>query len=319
MAMRERADLPKTGGARYAVGGRLVAPVPYRALADAVVALHLGFVLFVVLGALLVARWPRVAWAHVPAALWGAAVELAGWTCPLTPLENRLRARGGAGGYSGGFVDHWVLPVLYPEALTRPTQVALGVLALAVNVALYAWVIRRRSRVVGTDRVRRGRSARRRPGGSPPSPPGSCPRRADARGRDPESLPSASSHLARSRAFGYAKGAMRARGGRPPDPERRKAPPAGGAIDRRAVERDWTARGFSCGLWTDPPGQVWEDFTHATDELFMLVDGEVELELAGRAFRPRPGEEILIPAGARHSVRNRGRTTSHWLYGYRAR
>jgi mannose-6-phosphate isomerase-like protein (cupin superfamily) len=87
-------------------------------------------------------------------------------------------------------------------------------------------------------------------------------------------------------------------------------------VDRDRVERDWSARGCSCNLWTDPPGQAWEDFTHATDELVMVVDGEVEFEIDGRIVRPEPGDEVLIPAGARHSVRNLGRTTSHWLYGY---
>ena len=88
-------------------------------------------------------------------------------------------------------------------------------------------------------------------------------------------------------------------------------------VDRVAVERDWRARGFSCGLWTDPPGQVWADFRHASDELVMVVDGEIELEVEDQRRRPAPGEELLIPAGARHTVRNVGRSTAHWLYGYR--
>jgi len=87
-------------------------------------------------------------------------------------------------------------------------------------------------------------------------------------------------------------------------------------VDRERVERAWGARGFSCNLWTDPPGQVWEDFAHATDELVMVVDGAVEFEIDGRVVRPAAGEEVLIPARARHSVRNLGSTTSHWLYGY---
>ena len=89
-------------------------------------------------------------------------------------------------------------------------------------------------------------------------------------------------------------------------------------VERAAVERTWRSRGFSCGLWVDPPGQRWEDFTHNTDELFILVEGEVELELQGRRFRPEVGEEILIPARVVHSVRNLGSTTSRWLYGYRS-
>ncbi len=87
--------------------------------------------------------------------------------------------------------------------------------------------------------------------------------------------------------------------------------------DRRSVEQDWRTRGFSCSLWVDSPGQRWEDFTHSADELFMVLDGDVELELAGRVLRPPVGEEFLIPAGTKHSVRNLGGTVSRWLYGYR--
>jgi mannose-6-phosphate isomerase-like protein (cupin superfamily) len=79
----------------------------------------------------------------------------------------------------------------------------------------------------------------------------------------------------------------------------------------------WRARGFHGGVWVDPPGQVWEDFVHDEDELFMVVEGRVELELAGRRLAPAPGDEVLIPAGALHSVRNLGTTTARWLYAYR--
>lgn len=89
------------------------------------------------------------------------------------------------------------------------------------------------------------------------------------------------------------------------------------APDQAAVVRDWAGRGFSCGLWTDPPGQVWEDYVHDADELFMVVEGRVELELGGRRRTPPRGEEVLIPARAKHSVRNLGGTTARWLYGYR--
>ncbi len=87
--------------------------------------------------------------------------------------------------------------------------------------------------------------------------------------------------------------------------------------DRAKVERDWRARGFSCGLWTDPPGQVWRDYVHNVDELFMVVEGAVELEMQGRTFRPAIGEEMLIPARATHTVRNVGPSIARWLYGYR--
>ncbi|HXG44405.1 MAG TPA: DUF2784 domain-containing protein [Gemmatimonadales bacterium] len=115
----------------------------YRLLADLLVVLHLGFVLFVVLGGLLVLRWPRVRWVHLPAACWGAWIEFAGWICPLTPLENRLRARGGELGYSGGFIEHYVLPILYPAGLDRTVQLVLGALVIAANLAIYASVQRR--------------------------------------------------------------------------------------------------------------------------------------------------------------------------------
>ncbi len=83
------------------------------------------------------------------------------------------------------------------------------------------------------------------------------------------------------------------------------------------TEREWTSRGFSCGLWTDPPGQVWADYVHDNDELVMVVEGEVQLEYEGRVVRPSPWEEVLIPAGISHTVRNVGTTTSRWLYGYK--
>jgi hypothetical protein len=117
-----------------------------RLLADGIVLLHLAFVVFVVAGGLLVARWPRLAWAHVPAVIWGAAIEFAGGICPLTPLENALRRRGGAAGYAGGFVEHTIVPVLYPAALGREAQWGLGAGVLLVNAAVYGGVIVRRLR-----------------------------------------------------------------------------------------------------------------------------------------------------------------------------
>jgi quercetin dioxygenase-like cupin family protein len=83
------------------------------------------------------------------------------------------------------------------------------------------------------------------------------------------------------------------------------------------VEKDWSQRGFSCGLWTDAAGQRWENFVHSTDELVMVIDGNVEFEIDGKTYHPQPGEELSIPAGVVHSVRNIGRSTSHWWYGYR--
>ncbi|HEX9941909.1 MAG TPA: DUF2784 domain-containing protein [Thermoanaerobaculia bacterium] len=118
----------------------------YRFLADVVVVLHALFVLFVVLGGLFALRWPRAAWLHLPAALWGAGIEFVQGICPLTPLENRLRHLGGEAGYSGGFVEHYVLPMLYPAGLGRGVQLGLGVFVVVLNVAVYAVVWRRRRR-----------------------------------------------------------------------------------------------------------------------------------------------------------------------------
>lgn len=114
--------------------------------ADAVVVLHLAFVAFVVAGGFVALRRPRVAWFHVPAAVWGVLIELTGWTCPLTPLENSLRARAGEAGYSGGFVERYLLPVLYPGELTRTVQIVLATLLLGVNVVAYTLLYRRSTR-----------------------------------------------------------------------------------------------------------------------------------------------------------------------------
>jgi hypothetical protein len=112
-------------------------------LADLVVVFHFAFVLFVVLGGPLVLRWRRVAFLHVPAALWGAWIELAGWICPLTPLENTLRTAGGRVAYQGDFVEHYILPVLYPSALTRNIQLLLGCMVLGLNLGIYGYLLYR--------------------------------------------------------------------------------------------------------------------------------------------------------------------------------
>ncbi len=89
-------------------------------------------------------------------------------------------------------------------------------------------------------------------------------------------------------------------------------------VDRARVAAEWSARGFGCDLWVDPPGRRWEDFVHPTDEVVMVLEGDQEFEVEGVVYRPSVGEELLIPAGASHSARNVGRTTSRWLYGYRS-
>lgn len=114
------------------------ARVVYRFLADVVLLAHLAFVVFVVAGGFLALRWPGIAWIQLPAALWGMVVEWSGWICPLTPLENWLRVRGGGTRYEGGFVEHYVLQTLYPAGLTRSTQIMLGATVLALNVLAYA-------------------------------------------------------------------------------------------------------------------------------------------------------------------------------------
>jgi hypothetical protein len=117
----------------------------YRLLADMVLVLHLCFVLFVLLGGLLVLRWRRLLWLHLPAAAWGVIIEFAGWPCPLTPLEQELRRMGGEAGYTGGFVDHYVVTLLYPGGLTRTAQSVLGLAVLAINLVIY-WRVFSRSR-----------------------------------------------------------------------------------------------------------------------------------------------------------------------------
>jgi hypothetical protein len=112
-------------------------------IADLVVAIHFTFVLFVVLGGLLVLRWPRLAYLHLPAVTWGVLIEFAGWVCPLTPLEQSLRLKAGEQGYSGSFIEHYVLPLLYPSALTRTIQVALGAIVIAVNLCIYGYLLKR--------------------------------------------------------------------------------------------------------------------------------------------------------------------------------
>lgn len=114
--------------------------------ADAVVLVHFAFVAFVVLGGLAVWRWPRFIWLHLPAAAWGAVIEFTGRVCPLTPLENRLRLAAGEIGYSGGFIEEYLMPVVYPDGLTRGIQISLGVGVVAINLLFYGVFLVRRAR-----------------------------------------------------------------------------------------------------------------------------------------------------------------------------
>jgi hypothetical protein len=131
----------------------------FRVLADGVLAVHFLFVLFVILGGFLALRWRRLAYVHIPVALYGAAIEFLGFICPLTPLEVWLRRQGGEAGYAGGFIEHYITAALYPTGLTREIQLTLGVGVLLINAIAYGLWWRRRHRVrddalPGDDRLR---------------------------------------------------------------------------------------------------------------------------------------------------------------------
>lgn len=111
--------------------------MPYNSLADLVVILHFLFVLFVLLGGFLVVWKSHMAWYHIPAVLWAACIEFFGWICPLTPLENLLREKGGIAGYNVGFIEHYIVPILYPASLTRQMQINLGIIVLSINIGIY--------------------------------------------------------------------------------------------------------------------------------------------------------------------------------------
>lgn len=119
----------------------------FRLLADLTVLVHALFIVFVVVGGFLAWRWRRVAWVHLPCAAWGALIEFAGWVCPLTPLENHFRRLAGAEGYAGGFIEHYLVPVIYPEAWTFTLRMLLGALVVLVNAfAYWRFVVRRPAR-----------------------------------------------------------------------------------------------------------------------------------------------------------------------------
>ncbi len=111
--------------------------MPYRLIADLLVSLHLLFIVMVVLGGFLVLRWPKLAWLHVPVVIWGFLVELMGWICPLTPLEQKMRLAAGDGNYTGGFIEHYLEPLIYPGGMTASTRMTLAALVLVINAAIY--------------------------------------------------------------------------------------------------------------------------------------------------------------------------------------
>lgn len=116
---------------------------------DMVLLLHLLFILFVILGGLLALRWPRLAYLHIPAVLWGALVELQGWRCPLTPLEYYFRGLAGHGSQHDGFINHYIMPLVYPPGLTRKGQILLGLLVVVVNIVIYFFIFLRNQRKLG--------------------------------------------------------------------------------------------------------------------------------------------------------------------------
>ena len=119
-------------------------PVYNAIAADLLLVLHLGFICFVLAGGLLVLKWRWLAILHLPAVVWGALVEIQGWLCPLTPWEQQLRQAAGQAGYRGGFVEHYLLPVLYPPGLEHNTQLILGGAVILTNAIIYGWIFLRR-------------------------------------------------------------------------------------------------------------------------------------------------------------------------------
>ncbi len=113
----------------------------WRMAADALVLVHLSFILFVLLGGLLLLRWPRLIWLHLPAVAWGIVVECLHLGCPLTPWENQLRRMAGQAGYDGGFIEHYLIPLIYPAGLTPQIQIGLGAIVVLLNLVVYAWLI----------------------------------------------------------------------------------------------------------------------------------------------------------------------------------
>ncbi len=112
------------------------------ALADLVLVLHLTFILYAIMGGLLALQFPRAPWLHLPLLAWAALTQFLGWICPLTPLENGLRQLGGRAAYESGFIEHYLVPIVYPPGLTTEIQWALGALLLTANAAIYTWVLR---------------------------------------------------------------------------------------------------------------------------------------------------------------------------------
>ncbi|UCH81372.1 MAG: DUF2784 domain-containing protein [Nitrospiraceae bacterium] len=120
----------------------------YWLAANIIVLTHLGFIIFVTFGGLLLLRSRKWAWVHLPSAIWGSTVEFMGWICPLTPLENRLREKGGHEIYSEDFIEHYIMPIIYPSGYTRGFQIVLGVSVIVINAVLYSWAFKRRRSIM---------------------------------------------------------------------------------------------------------------------------------------------------------------------------
>jgi hypothetical protein len=119
--------------------------------ADIIVLLHFAFILFVSAGGVLVLRWPRLAWLHLPCVAWGVLIEATGGICPLTPMEMRFRLAAGEPGYSGDFIDRYLLPMIYPSGLSRGGQIGLGIVLLLFNLIIYAFAWNRRRKTLTQD------------------------------------------------------------------------------------------------------------------------------------------------------------------------
>ncbi len=113
----------------------------FRLTADLVILIHLGFICFVVIGGFLALKWKWLIFLHIPCAVWGVLIEFYGWICPLTPFEQQLRLAGGEAGYSGGFIDHYIVSIIYPSGLTHKMQLLLGTLVILINIAAYILLI----------------------------------------------------------------------------------------------------------------------------------------------------------------------------------
>jgi hypothetical protein len=116
-------------------------PMFFQLAADLLVIVHFLFIIFVVTGGFLVLKWRQMLYLHIPAAIWGALIEFQGWICPLTPLEQHFRQAGGQLVYSGGFVEHYVEPIVYPAGLTREMQIFFGIVVIAINLMTYGWLL----------------------------------------------------------------------------------------------------------------------------------------------------------------------------------